>query len=96
MKRFLAIAIVGAAVCSAEGCATDPTSSSIPWWKGIPAQVLAPTSQEAHAWHAQRHGYVYEPAGRYSGGSLERAPVPADQAPSGYGEAPLPEPGASE
>ncbi len=79
MLRLLALSFAVFMTFSAAGCVSDPGSPYIPWWKGIPAQVLAPSSQEAHGWHAHRHGHTYQQDIQFSGGPLTSEPQsPAD------------------
>lgn len=54
---------------SLSGCAQHYHSGWIPWWKGIPASVLSPSSQEAFGWKKQRHGHQWEQEIYPSGGS---------------------------
>ena len=75
MRRFAAMTAIVLASCSLSGCVLDHTSAEIPWWKGIPAMVLAPNSQEAFGWHNQRHGYTYEQDIRYATGPIPSNPA---------------------
>jgi hypothetical protein len=50
-------------IVSAGGC-VGPTVDTVPWWKGIPHMVIAPSSLEGMVWrdhfrerHARRSGY---------------------------------------
>lgn len=33
-----------------SGCCTAPRVDTVPWWKGIPSMLIAPSSLEAMAW----------------------------------------------
>jgi len=58
---------------SLSGCTQRYSSGSGPWWKGIPASVLAPSSQEAFGWKKQRYGHQWEQEIYPSGGSYAPA-----------------------
>ena len=55
MKRLVAGIGSFLVVLSIGGCVADPGSPDIPAWEGIPAQLLAPNSQEAYGWKMQHH-----------------------------------------
>jgi len=84
MSCRLELVLVVPILLAVTGCAHDTASARIPWWKGIPTQLLAPSSQEAFGWHKQRHGHTYEQQIFESGGSFAPAdrspqPTPADR-----------------
>jgi len=57
MKR-LGLAAGLAGVCALCGCTfNNPWNTPvIPWWKGIPTQILAPNSLEAEVWRERHRG----------------------------------------
>ena len=37
------------------GCHGGPVVNTVPWWRGLPSLVIAPTSIEAEAWRRHLH-----------------------------------------
>lgn len=59
MKRLLFV-LLSLFALKLSGCVADPASPFIPAWKGVPALLMAPNSQEAYGWRKQRGHYSYE------------------------------------
>jgi hypothetical protein len=70
---LMALLAAGLSLASASGCTQRYSSGPIPWWKGIPASVLSPSSQEAFGWKKQRYGHQWEQEIYPSGGSYAPA-----------------------
>ena len=54
-SRFGLLAIV-CFVVTFSGCVTQTRVNTVPWWKGLPCMVVAPSSIEAHVWRQHLHG----------------------------------------
>ena len=54
-SRILSVLLLAMLTLSA-GCHIAPVASTVPWWKGIPCMVIAPSSIEAEAWRRHLHG----------------------------------------
>jgi len=72
------------------GCCIGPTVDTVPWWKGVPCMVIAPSSLEATVWrdhlrarHVQEAMYV-DDASYLEGQWLE--PGPEDSMDTDVGE----------
>lgn len=52
MKRILVLALALASLAT-SGCIYN---GPVPWWKGIPARVIAPNSLEAESWRDEHGG----------------------------------------
>jgi hypothetical protein len=50
-----AVLLLTALLASTSGCRCGPTASTVPWWKGLPSMVIAPSSIEAEAWRRRCH-----------------------------------------
>ena len=63
MSRSTLLAITCAVFVSTSGCIPLGDYYTVPWWKGVPATVVTPTSLEAMAWkeqHQERHQHWSE------------------------------------
>ena len=73
------------------GCCVGPTVDTVPWWKGLPCMVIAPSSLEAMVWRdhlAARH--AGETVYGHDGMVLETEWI--ETTPSGSGETDLDQP----
>ena len=62
MARRTAILCLLIGALAASGCTGPPARHhTVPWWKGLPAQLLSPDSQEAYAWRHPRRPRKGEP-----------------------------------
>jgi hypothetical protein len=51
-SRLLALAAV---VLIGSGCSLTPCVDTVPWWKGLPCMVIAPSSLEGTVWRDHFH-----------------------------------------
>ncbi len=42
-------------VVTFSGCVGPARVNSVPWWKGLPCMLIAPSSIEAHVWRQHLH-----------------------------------------
>lgn len=62
MARRAIYAVLAISAALASGCTGPPARHhTVPFWKGIPAQLLSPDSQEAYAWRHPRRPRQGEP-----------------------------------
>jgi hypothetical protein len=76
------------ALIACTGCCFGPTVDTVPWWKGLPAMLIEPTSLEGMVWRDHlraKHGRTGAPTDCQSvvdegdwndAESLELVPVP--------------------
>jgi hypothetical protein len=55
ISRWGLLALV-CCVFNFSGCVGAHRVNTVPWWKGLPAMVIAPSSIEAHVWREHLHG----------------------------------------
>jgi hypothetical protein len=62
MARRAIYAVLAISAALSTGCTGPPARHhTVPFWKGIPAQLLSPDSQEAYAWRHPRRPRRGEP-----------------------------------
>ena len=54
MKRYTLVGLSCAILSAFSGCIPWGDYYTVPWWKGVPASVIAPSSLEAMAWQQQK------------------------------------------
>ena len=88
MPRNTFVVLVCALLSATSGCVPWGDYFTVPWWKGVPTTVIAPSSLEAMAWqeqHRLRHQQHFADAPvevfDIPTEALQEAPAPADEAP---------------